>query len=75
MTQILQVVAVCAGSFDPRVAQRSGQFTPENIAMLKKALQEQIAQLDEMARSVGSPAGEKIDPREKPRGGKGPRKT
>jgi hypothetical protein len=56
---------VCGGSMDPTIVQQPVEFTRDQISALKEQLQEQIAALDEHAKTIGPRTAEEIDAREK----------
>jgi len=43
---------ICAGSMDPTIVQQPTELTRESIAALKEQLQQQIAKLDEHAKTL-----------------------
>ena len=43
---------ICAGSMDPTIVQQPVELTRESISALKEQLQQQIAKLDEHAKTL-----------------------
>jgi len=56
---------VCGGSIDPTIVQQPGQLTREQVATLRDQLSQQMAALDEHAKTIGPKTAEEIDAREK----------
>jgi len=56
---------VCGGSIDPTVIQDPNVLTLDQVATLREQLQQQIAALDEHAKTLGPKTAAEIDAREK----------
>jgi hypothetical protein len=56
---------VCGGSIDPTIVQDPNVLTLDQVATLRNQLQQQIAALDEHAKTLGPKTAEEIDAREK----------
>jgi len=56
---------VCGGSIEPTIVQDPNVLTLDQVATLRNQLQQQIAALDEHAKTLGPKTAEEIDAREK----------